>query len=593
MSLFKINLFLVILFLVSKISHGQSLGQDSEGFSSVVTKTSTLNLDLENKLASFTLFYEDIDKDADLPYRIPLTRAYYKATEEHIINELRKNWETNRASYKDYDNANYWVYGIDLKGTAGNGISTIIQEEKVQGSAEISGLIGFSWSSLKYDEDLANDLAKNYLSRKGKRKELSSTLKLIEATISAYVKQGKLPNTANEFYDLKKIKSEKKKLEAIENYIEELKLKQEDTSIFLDDKTKGNTILLELKALEPISSKMLKAYDKYDNSKTEINKKALFDKVEVFENTKKTNEVIKLTEFKPVKNPLDKAEIQKVVGNVKAALNKQDYKVYVQSKLGAKPDYSDLINLYEQANETLKKLLKDEKKNSSLMQRHSRINRNLLYFKGGFSGNKFLYDQNPDSITIKSRFKEIFFNGNRFEIGYTWHPNNHQYFGLNIARNYTSNVGDLRSTEFTLKKEDETITDGTFSSSQTITALSDPFDRFTRYDFSFDYVKLLPLKKKINASKDDKSGNVYLSLNPYLRHRVYEDATNLVRNTVLGFGLHAFNTKNNSIVGGLFVQTNDVFGVHAKDDSVIRDRISFGLILKYALSGLKVEELGK
>jgi hypothetical protein len=39
-----------------------------------------------------------------------------------------------------------------------------------------------------------------------------------------------------------------------------------------------------------------------------------------------------------------------------------------------------------------------------------------------------------------------------------------------------------------------------------------------------------------------------------------------------------------------FIQTNDLFGVHTDDESTLGKRISFGIIAKYAITGLKLEE---
>ncbi|WP_264553962.1 hypothetical protein [Flavobacterium sp. N2038] len=84
--------------------------------------------------------------------------------------------------------------------------------------------------------------------------------------------------------------------------------------------------------------------------------------------------------------------------------------------------------------------------------------------------------------------------------------------------------------------------------------------------------------------------NIYININPYIRHRIYDHSDSLKNNTVLGLGLHAYNSNDNRIMGGIFVQTNDAFGVHSKEDSTLGKRIVFGLIAKYNITGLKVEK---
>jgi hypothetical protein len=209
--------------------------------------------------------------------------------------------------------------------------------------------------------------------------------------------------------------------------------------------------------------------------------------------------------------------------------------------------------------------------------------------RGTFTGSDFKYDLKNDETTIESRFVDKTFNGYSVEMGFTKNYRNYNFLGLSSSLNYANNLNALTSTTFKLEKEDTTISDGTFTRSEEIKALSGIYDTFLRYDINFDYLRLIPLKENLNSTPEDKQSHLYLSINPYLRHRIYENANTLKNNTIVGIGLHAYNSKDNKLMGGLFIQTNDLFGVHTDEGSTLGKRISFGVVAKFSFKGLKVE----
>lgn len=208
-----------------------------------------------------------------------------------------------------------------------------------------------------------------------------------------------------------------------------------------------------------------------------------------------------------------------------------------------------------------------------------------VFIRSGVSGSEFKYDLGEDFTTVESRFEKRKFEGWNAELGYNLQYLDDHFFGLSYQIRRSNNLSDLNELEFTLTTKDTTITDGQFTSSTTVKAFSGKYDTFNRHSLNFDYVWVTPIK-----DDDQKSTNIFLALNPYLRHRIYSGSKELKNNTVIGIALNAFNSQKQKVMAGISVQANDVFGVHANDDSTLGKRFSVGLLAKYTFSGIKVSE---
>jgi len=206
--------------------------------------------------------------------------------------------------------------------------------------------------------------------------------------------------------------------------------------------------------------------------------------------------------------------------------------------------------------------------------------RNLFFIRGGFNGSSFKYDSNPDAITINDRFEDVTFNGWNAEAGYNYNRRL-TYFGMSLSSSYTNNLSGLDDTTFTLKTSGDLITDGDFSTSKTITAMSGMFEKFIRTSINVDFSRVIRVNKK---------DSLYLSANTYLRKRFYSNTTNLKNNTVLGVGLNAINSKSGSLLGGIFVQTNDLSGVNADIGSSLGERITFGIVAKASFKATSIRD---
>ncbi|CAL2085081.1 conserved hypothetical protein [Tenacibaculum sp. 190524A05c] len=241
-------------------------------------------------------------------------------------------------------------------------------------------------------------------------------------------------------------------------------------------------------------------------------------------------------------------------------------------------------NITQEHKDNLKNNRKITKSISELINKIYKFSFKKLFIRSGFNGTNFRYDLGQDSTTVDSRFEKRNFEGWNLEVGYNIQCMQDHFFGWSYEIRKTNNLSDLKEREYTLTKVDPAVTDGTFSNSTKVKAFSGTFDSFNRHSLNFDYIWVTPIKK------DDKTSNTFLSLNPYLRHRIYDNSLKFRNNTVLGISLNVFNSEKQKIMGGISIQTNDLFGVHAKDESVLGDRISIGLVAKFSFSGIKLDD---
>lgn len=242
---------------------------------------------------------------------------------------------------------------------------------------------------------------------------------------------------------------------------------------------------------------------------------------------------------------------------------------------------NEIENQLKELKKLLSNYIDNRKERRIVDEKQVHFNRSLIYGKVGFVGRSFLYDFDNGNSAINERIMKRSFRGNRFELGSTFQFSTFNFFGLSISREYTDNSNLLTSTTYKVSSMDDTVSPVLESSSE-ITALSGPYDLFDQYRISADYVHLIRFKKKENQGDEQGFNNeLFLSLNPYLRHNFYGNSTSLKPNTSLGLGLHAFNVKKNSIAGGVFVQANDIFDINSTAN--FDEKINIGLVFKYSL----------
>jgi len=592
-----ITVFLTILSVGTSVQ-AQALGQDKEGFSSVVVPTTTLNLDLENDVASFTFYGEYWNKDKDGKDIIPNDNVfsdYLKAGNPDDITKadllaksLLEAWKKNEGSIKATPKNNSISYGIDLKGGATNGISTLFSGDQLGTTAAVSGLLGINFNHRKYNMEYAGPIARTYLKGGESAANLISKSDEIDAEIKRLFALGVLVESNKsllEFYN-RELDAEaiRKNIATIKKAFDRLRLDRNLKS----NKTRVNKVLKQLtkvgKLANEVSQEIGNKKDGQDHSEIDqiiFKKYAEYLKVINEDPLKTVLGSLSLT-ISDINNPEDWQAAEFEIGKMY-----QEQQDLLDGFLVADDDthvYQTLFGLYDEFDD-ISKVRSNFGIERVRLENASYVNKtNLIYARFGFSGAGFKYDLANDSTTVDTRFENVTYNGYQLELGYTTRFKDLNFLGFSLGMRYTSNMADLDSGTFTLQKTDTTITDGVFRSSEEIKALSGPFDRFLRYDFNVDYIRFIRLSEK------EGEQDLFLGVNPYIRHRIYDRSETRKNNTVLGVGAHAFNGKDNKLTGGLFIQTEDAFGVHAKEDSTFRQRVSFGIIVKFAFTGFSLKE---
>ncbi|CAM1364102.1 hypothetical protein [Tenacibaculum xiamenense] len=203
----------------------------------------------------------------------------------------------------------------------------------------------------------------------------------------------------------------------------------------------------------------------------------------------------------------------------------------------------------------------------------SSINQKFL-MKMGFFKQEFKYDLNNGAPTSSERLKNQEFTGLSFDIIYNIQWRHNYFMGFSLRGQRANNFSSLEIKEITFGEA------GT-ENSETLNAYAGPYDTFNRYSVNSDFMWINKLKKE----------GIYLIVNPYLRHFIYEGADQLKNNTNIGLGLNLFNSSGSKILGGAFIQANDVFGVNTKQS--LGKSIAFGITVKVAFEGFDFIEKPK
>jgi hypothetical protein len=595
------NLLLMAVFLLAISTSAQSLGQDAEGNSTIVVPTTTLNLDITNSVATFSFYKELGSSNEKFAEYHPIIECELINTDKEMLDCIQKKLREMQTQYwnpapTDMFNQkkknHYYTVGIDLAGKTKEGLGTLFSKEKVTNSASIGFLTGYNWSNINYREHAADSIAKNFK----QKLKLEDDIKNAEEKVTPALINA-VNNATTVILDIPPIASLEGKIGYYESRIQIV-----NDLLFLKGTDKDNIKLLEtkivnLKLIDAALVTLLLEADKLEKleaAKPIVDAEVLKQKKIIYD-LYMAYKPLYAVEYKSelFKDPFDKKswEAQKKTNDFELLMN-QFKTVEIQKK----PDgqtFKEIAALTAAYGDVLKALKAkqqfiENQKGSNVFTENTFLTNNLLYIKGTFTGAVYTYDLNNSATTIKERFVDKNFNGYTATLGYTRNFRSYNFVGCSLALNYTNNLSGLTSTTYKFETTVPQITGGEFSSSQEIIALSGVYDTFLRYDVNFDYIRLVPLKE--DPGVDDKQSQIYLSINPYLRHRIYEHANDLTNNTIVGLGLHAYNSKDNKIMGGVFIQTNDLFGNHAGEDSTLGKRITFGVIAKFAFTGLKIEE---
>ncbi len=565
-------LFLIIIIYSYQSVKGQSLGQDTENFSTIVFPSTNISLNLSESIATFS-FYRDSRLENKKPNDLTNIRSVFFDskfdTPKKIELELKNRFKTYNKTLNK--NSKYLSWGLDFTGESSNGVAPIFSSDKIASSASVSGLIGYRWTRNKYDDKYLTEYAE---AGYGINKAFKIKSKVEELL------KNKIINSANkasllEFLNINNVPDKVLNVEYVIKQIPKIKLLTPNS---LDSEinhlasllTTVNKISTELKKKTADESSIFLAIK---NLKVLINTKKFeklngtfkFDKENIFE-----------TQWEGIKLKLKNTYLFK----------KELKKNKTVSYDGAK-GIIELTNLFNKYLIGLKELEKTKLNSTSeLLDKILYSKKYLIYLRGGFTGSEFKYDLENNGTTTETRFEDRSFNGFNVELGTTIQARDFNFFGFSLGYSYRHNLDQLKNQTSALQVKDPNILNGNLVNVTEVKAMKGMYDRFNRLDLNFDYVRLFKLKE--NQNSEDLS-YLYLSLNPYLRHRVYENAEILNNNTILGLGIYAYNSKDNKLMGGLYVQTPDFFGVHKNDKGIFDEGVNFGLIVKYNFQGLKAK----
>jgi len=648
----------IAIFGVNFYSSAQVVGQDAEGFSTIVLPSSNLYLQVSDPKASFSFYAETWKGDKPFSDLKPEQSAFkdkslfstvLTQTKIDSVKTILKGtiWKYNKTQFNSSNRAKYFILGGEISGGISNGLSTLFSGGEFSTSNTITGLIGYNWFKLNYknDDELINNYITSRVDLEKNALELTENEKAISAEIDKLVRLGVLKpsqkvyymgfNNGNSISDIKGLEQFKKEVTivqgegqgdfnglidglesvkaiAVENQLKASKIVSRDqldtaekalkTAITelkkanadvkdTDNQTKAEKKNIAEKTIEKTIEKKKKEKELKDLKKNVKNN--LSNKKEIETKTEKINQELQLL---PIVGNAILSEINTTISNnhyssekwasVITLLNKKlDLLEY--SKDTANPsNFDDLISMYSDRITLLNKTINHKESQIENINEIIYYTRTILYARGGYNGASFKLDKMNDAATIDDRFRNVKFDGYTIQLGLTHQYRVYNYLGLSTSLSRGYNSGALSSSTYKFTSEDTSITTGTFSSSQEITAFSGTYDSFLRYSINADYVHLFSLKESNNPN-DATTSHLYLSLNPYVRHHGYKRSETLKNNTVFGIGLHAFNSKDNKLMGGVFVQTNDTFGANKATPNALGNRFTFGLIAKFSFSGLK------
>lgn len=597
----KIFILLIFSGLFYGGLYGQVLGQDKEGFSSIVQPSASFNLDFAEKVATLNFYQEHFKKEDPNAIQIPynsdeLSRLKSESIEQYK-SMLTDSWKTQESIFKKLG----FIYGIDLKGSSSDGLTQLINNEQLLTSSSISGLIGLRWHKRSYiaGKKLDEYVAKSYnYSGQNSKKELD-LIADIEKVINQLLEEKIIDKGKNEdLLHFIGIKSKEDKIESLKAKISSINTQ----SGFINQTKEMHDIEARIEILKkmlvqiPVIQASINKYNASVNTNEILNQQNkadfkelrkdihLFDTHLKSEYIKPLNLKIEYEDFKDLESAATWTNAKTTIEDaLKASMYNLSELFEIKEKKGTTYSKESIIKVYEAYKSFLENNNTDMFADLQIAKGNTyTIQRNLVYFKTGFLASSFKYDLANSSTSIADRFESKNFQGYRLELGYTRQFKRYNFLGLNLAMNRTSNAEDLTSTTYKFETTDTSVTPNITTGTE-FKALSGPFDTFFKYGLSFDYVWLVPFHDS-NASEDEiKKSNLLLSINPYIRHNFYGNSETLKPNTSIGLGLYSFNKKSGSIAGGLFVQADDLFNKNREEAINFTKQISVGIVFKVAI----------
>ena len=605
--LMKTSIFLgplILLFLsFTNFVYGQVLGQDKDGFSSIQLPSANINLDFTNKVttASFSQLLNYCKTSSELEEGVAW--ADYFIEKETLVlgkdkSEISKDIGNAFVNFKKSSKSTKrLLLGLELKGRSENGFSLILDEGLLATSASAIGTVGHYWKKKKYNSRKVKefvDKRMKVINSNLKNEEFENDITLI---VKKMIASGVVTKSMGNNYFLGFMgKYPEDKIEILEDLLEDYW----SFGQVADNKLRSGELKVQKGVLKSILGNVNKTLEDFPDSleknilEKEEKSKELFKKKEQI--SLQINQLSgKHAKFEKLELELDlDSFLEKSIWET--AKEKLEYKlVEISVKIEFLKNTSGKTNnLKKELKKELEEYLKHLNSNKEFHKKDRRVlgtivdyEKHIIYGRAGFTGTSFRFDLDNGASTLAERIVTRDFQGTRFEIGWTYQLKSVNYFGVNLSKEYRDNSDALQSTTVKFTTIDNTV-NPVLQIETELNVLSEkedsPYEKFDQYQLSLDYARMVPLRDLSKSKNEEDITKMYAVINPYLRHRFYYNSLNQKPNSALGLGVFAFNVDKNSIAGGFFVQADDIFNVLEDSPNQFTNKISIGLVFKYALN---------
>lgn len=567
------------LFLTSIVPcYAQIVGQDSNSFSSIIEASASINLDINNNLASLS-FYRDYGKKEVIGTNDNIEgNCILKSTRDSVKNCLECMWEAEEKAFREGDER-FATWGFEVKGSSSGGVGTVIRNEEITTGSSAGLFLGINWRTKNYDSKESEKLIDVYNSKRLYDNGVKVRKAIIERELESLRERGFLSLEEKKAYmnlQVKFTEAEKSKIEDLQKLRNKLVgrkvsiLERAESKIIAEDR---------IKLLDSVKDLAQFNYEAIIDST--LTRTQIFERIESFQLYYGSEEVETLKLKLDISKPFEKYTWKDIVDITRASSKQEAFNLYVASKRSDPKALNYIISCFDEYISFINSFKADfGKANNIAGNGLYAINTNLIYSKIAFTGSSFTYEQDSEATSKDERFEDKDFQGYRLELGYTRNYRKNNYLGFNFALNRTNNVNSLTSTTFKFQKDEDNISQGALVTSTEIKALSGDYKKFLRYDLSFDYAYLLAFNNGDKGSDTSTKSQLLLSINPYVRHQFYGVESGLKPSTSIGAGAFAFNTNNGSIAGGVFLQLNDLFNQNSTPVESVTKKINFGIVVK-------------
>jgi len=516
--------FLLILWAPATI-YAQVLGQDSNGFSSILLPAANINVDGTNNVItlSYTQFVHKTSKftanEKPMNIDIYFNDFVYENTEQ-ANKKFNRDLSDFKNNNKEFLGRNI-LLGLEFLGKSTNEASLILNNGLLATKAMILGSAGIEWTTKSYDRNYIAAYAQARRSLVGSQSKLTELFQVIENKIAILKRENNLSDgKAKLFLNNLKIEDKKDRLLGVKQNIEYLKEMTPDKDLLSREKeiehqsTKLNLIQGNLEKAIQLFPKVVEEEDeKQPETISNLSLLQLYKlRHEILTTLEEINKEYSKWDKIKIDRKLDDYQTKSTWIQYNEELRKKvadlsmREKFFVELYRVNKQELKELKNEFENYTDALSNVVLLEKELIKLDNKLLDFNKHILYGRAGFSGTSFRYDLDNDSTQIQDRFEKRDFQGTRFEIGYTYQLKSVNYFGFNISKEYSDNSATLTPTKYKFKTIDESTTPN-LEVSKELEAMSGPYDKFDEFQLAVDYVRMVPLKDVYNQD-DGKNKRV-------------------------------------------------------------------------------------